>query len=63
MSIKQCVMVEVSMRVLEDGDGFCEVHVNTLGGLLVSLTLLVASPSRHLSRKVTLVLGLFRVCP
>ena len=47
----------------EDGDGFCEVHVTCVGGILVSLALLVASPSRHLSRKVTLVLGLFRVCP
>ena len=63
MNTKRCVMVEASMHVLEDGDGFCEVHVNTPGGILVSLALLVASPSRYLSRKATLVLGLFRVCP
>ncbi len=25
-------MVEASMHALEDGDGFCEVHVNTMEG-------------------------------
>ena len=41
----------------DDGDGFCEVHVNTPGGVLVPLALLVASASWHFSRKVTFVLG------
>jgi transposase-like protein len=47
----------------DDGDGFCEVHVTCVGGLLVTLALLVASPSGHLSGKTTVVLGLLRVCP
>ena len=63
MSIKQSVMVEASMRALEDGDGFCEVHVNTPGGILVAIAFVAASSSMHLSRKVTLVLRLIRVCP
>ena len=46
----------------EDGDGFCEVHVNTPGGILVAIAFVAASSSRHLSRKVTLVLRLIRVC-
>lgn len=41
----------------DDGDGFCEVHVNTPGGLLVTVALVAASPSRYFSGKVALVLG------
>ncbi len=36
----------------EDGDGFCEVHVTCVGGILVAATFLVASPSGHLTGEV-----------
>jgi len=50
-------MVEASMRD-EDGDGFCEVHVNTMEGFW-SLLRSWLRPHRGISRKVTLVLRLF----
>ena len=43
----------------DDGDGFCEVHVNTPGRLLVTLALLVTSASRNFSGKAAVILGLF----
>jgi hypothetical protein len=51
-------MVEASMHVMKMAMGFVSACQHD-GRILVSLTLVVASPSRHLSRKVTLVLGLF----
>jgi len=33
----------------EDGDGFCEVHVNTMEGFLVAAALLAAPAPRHLA--------------
>lgn len=43
----------------DDGDGFCEVHVNTMEGNWRAFALLVASASGHLSGKAAVVLGLF----
>ncbi len=47
----------------EDGDGFHEVHVTTLEGFWSLPARLVASASWHFTRKVALVLRLFRVHP
>ena len=59
MNTKRCVMVEASMPVLEDGDGFCEVHVNTMGGFW-SLLLSWLRPHRGISQeKLPLYLGFF----
>jgi len=41
-----CVMLKASMPALEDGDGFCEVHVNTLGRFLVPTSFLATTTSR-----------------
>ena len=46
----------------DDGDGFCEVHVNTMEGFWSLLSSEVASASWHFSRKATVVLGFLRVC-
>jgi transposase-like protein len=46
----------------EDGDGFCEVHVNTMdGGLLVSIAKLASSASGHLTRETPALPGVLRV--
>ena len=43
----------------EDGDGFHEVHVNTMGGLLVTAEDRVTAPaSRHFTRPLAIVFGL-----
>ena len=46
----------------EDGDGFHEVHVNTIEGFWSWLSLLVAPPSRHLAREAALVPRVLPVC-
>jgi hypothetical protein len=48
----------------EDGDGFCEVHVNTMEGfwVLVSLTELAPPPSGHFTRKTAALPRFLRVC-
>lgn len=56
-------MVRANTLALDDGDGFCEVHVNTMEGYGSALALLVASTSRHLPGKATVVLGLLRIRP
>ena len=43
----------------EDGDGFHEVHVNTMEGFLVSIAFLVTSPSGHFARKAAIIFELF----
>ena len=59
MSTKRCVMVEASMLALEDGDGFCEVHVNTMEGFW-SLLRSWLRPHRGISQeKLPLYLGFF----
>jgi len=60
ISTKRCVMVAASMLALEDGDGFCEVHVNTREGFW-SLLRSWLRPHRSLPEKLPL-LGLLRVC-
>ncbi len=47
----------------EDGDGFHEVHVTCVGGLLVFAPLLVTTSSGHLAGKVVPLLRFLRVYP
>jgi len=54
MSIKRCVMVEASMRALEERDGFVR-YMSHDGGIMERCCALVTIPSRHLSRQVTFV--------
>ena len=42
----------------DDGDGFHEVHVNTIGGLLVPAALVAAPASRYLTGPLAAILGL-----
>ena len=52
-------MVEASMPALEDGDGFCEVHVNTMEAFW-SLLRSWLRPHRGISQqKLPLYLGFF----
>ena len=45
----------------EDGDGFCEVHVNTIEGFLVVAPLVAASPPGGVAREVAPVFGFLRI--
>lgn len=47
----------------DDQDGFCEIHINTLGRILVTFTFLATSSSRHLTGEIAALPGLFSVCP
>ncbi len=59
MPTKLCVMVRVNMLVLDDGDGFCEVHVNTMEGFWSQYGSWLR-PHRGLSQeKLPLYLGFF----
>jgi transposase-like protein len=52
-------MVRVNMLVLDDGDGFCEVHVNTMEGFWSQYGSWLR-PHRGLSQeKLPLYLGFF----
>ena len=46
----------------EDGDGFCEVHVNTMEGFWSLLRKLAASTSGYLTGEAPLLSGFLRVC-
>ena len=43
----------------DDGDGLCEVHVNTMEGFWFIAAFLVKTASWYFSRKITLVFRLF----
>jgi len=55
-------MVEASMLGMRMVMDF-EVHVNTMEGFGYFIAFVAASSHRGISRKVTLVLEAFRVCP
>lgn len=59
MPTKRSAMVRVNMLALDDGDGFCEVHVNTIEGFW-SLLRSWLRPHRGISQqKLPLYLGFF----
>ena len=45
----------------EDGDGFCEVHVNTMEDFWSGVALVVKTASRHFSSQAAAVFGLFSI--
>ena len=47
----------------DDGDGFHEMHVNTIVRSVVITAVLVAPPSGRLPGELATVSGVFRVCP
>jgi hypothetical protein len=52
-------MAWVNMLALDDGDGFCEVHVNTIEGFWSLLRSWLRPPEWHLAGKTTVVPWLF----